>query len=122
MPKLRRRLQTDAGCGVALPFDMPKLRKRQMDSCARVISLDFEIGGARSDVRHAVDGSKSERLEDLPFDMPKLKKIIDSNIGGEKKPERSTLFLDVIPNSCCAAVNESRLLMKTFQNKSKCTI
>lgn len=128
MPKLRRR-QTNAGCdpgGAALPFDMPKLRKRQMDSCARVISLDFEIGSdeysfsAHSDVSHAADRSKSEQLEDLPFDIPKLKKI-SLQKEGEKKPDRSTLFLNVIPNNGDAAVNaNNKLLSKTFQNKSKC--
>ncbi|KAE9545546.1 hypothetical protein AGLY_001089 [Aphis glycines] len=127
MPKLRRR-QTNAGCGpggVALPFDMPKLRKRQMDSCARVISLDFEIGSdeysysAHSDVSHAADRSKSEQLEDLPFDIPKLKKI-NLQKEGEKKPDRSTLFLNVIPNNGDAAVNaNNKLLSKTFQNKNQ---
>lgn len=127
MPKLRRR-QTNAGCGpggVVLPFDMPKLRKRQMDSCARVISLDFEIGSdenaysAHSDVGHPTDRSKNEQLEKLPFDIPKLKKI-NLHSEGEKKPDRSTLFLNVLPNNC-AAVNANNKLLKTFQNKSKFT-
>ncbi|XP_015367532.1 PREDICTED: SH2 domain-containing adapter protein E [Diuraphis noxia] len=126
MPKLRRR-QTNAGCdpdGGVLPFDMPKLRKRQMDSCARVISLDFEIGsgedayGAHSGVRHpAADRSKSEQLKELPFDIPKLKNI---NLHeGEKKPDRSSLFLNVIPDNCAAANANNKQLSKTCQNKSQ---
>ncbi|XP_060868422.1 LOW QUALITY PROTEIN: uncharacterized protein LOC132943439 [Metopolophium dirhodum] len=126
MPKLRRR-QTNAGCGpggVELPFDMPKLRKRQMDSCARVISLDFEIGSdedaysARSGVKHPADRTKSEQLEELPFDIPKLKKINLHN-EDEKKPDRSTLFLNVLPNNCAAVNVNNKQLSKTFQNKNQ---
>lgn len=107
MPKLRRK-QADSG---AVPFDMPKLRKRQMDSCARVLSMDFEMG---SDAM-GEDGG----LEGLQFDVLKLKKI-DVHEESAKKPDRSSLFLDVIPNSQCAAVNaNSRPSLKTFQNKSK---
>lgn len=128
MPKLRRR-QTDAGCdpsggGGMLPFDMPKLRKKQMDSCARVISLDFEIGSdedaysAPSGVRHPADRSKSEQLKELPFDIPKLKNI---NLHeGERKPDRSFLFLNVVPDNCAAVNANNKQLSKTFQNKSKC--
>lgn len=126
MPKLRRR-QTNAGCGpggVELPFDMPKLRKRQMDSCARVISLDFEIGSdedaysARSGVKNPADRTKSEQLEELPFDIPKLKKINLHN-EDEKKPDRSTLFLNMLPNNCAAVNENNKQLSKTFQNKNQ---
>ncbi|XP_025204325.1 uncharacterized protein LOC112601107 [Melanaphis sacchari] len=126
MPKLRRR-QTNAGCGTGgavLPFDMPKLRKRQMDSCARVISLDFEIGSdeyaysTQSDVTHVADRSKSEQLEELPFDIPKLKKINLHN-EGEKKPDRSTLFLNVTSNNSATVNANNKLLSKTFQNKNQ---
>uniref|UniRef100_A0A2S2NBA5 SH2 domain-containing adapter protein F n=1 Tax=Schizaphis graminum TaxID=13262 RepID=A0A2S2NBA5_SCHGA len=126
MPKLRRR-QTNTECGpggAVLPFDIPKLRKRQMDSCARVISLDFEIGSdeytysAHSGVSHAADRSKSEQLEELPFDIPKLKKINLHN-ENEKKPDRSTLFLNVIPNNSAAVNENNKLLSKTFQNKNQ---
>lgn len=124
MPKLRRR-QTNAvydPSGVVLPFDMPKLRKRQMDSCARVISLDFEIGSdedaysARSGVEHPADRSKSEQPKELPFDIPKLKKINLHN-EGEKKPDRNSLFLNVTHNNCAAVNNKE--LSKTFQNKNQ---
>lgn len=115
MPKLRRRQQqTNADGGAALPFDMPKLRKRQMDSCAMVISLDFEIGN------HAGPPYSSDRLVQLPtFDAPKLKNI-DLHDEGEKKPDRNSLFLNVIPNNCAAVNPNNKLLSKTFQIKSKC--
>lgn len=119
MPKLRRKQTNTASDGLALPFDMPKLRKRQMDSCARVISLDFEIGSDADayGAKNPVDGPESEPLENLPFDMPKLKKII---CEGEKKPDRSGLFLNVKPNNCVAVNENNGPLPKIFQNKSKC--
>lgn len=120
MPKLRRKqTSSTASDGLPLPFDMPKLRKRQMDSCARVISLDFEIGSdaVAYDVKNSVDEPEGERLENLPFDMPKLKKIV---CEGEKKPDRSGLFLNVKPNNCVAVNANNGPLPKIFQNKSEC--
>lgn len=133
MPKLRRKpilRHSDGPDDMALPFDMPKLRKRQMENCARVISLDFEIG---SDIMiHCSSGTKNpeenvvgrtseiELIEGLPFNIPKLKRINLQDEGG-KKPDRSSLFLNVMPSNNCAAVNTNNIpLLKTFQNKSKC--
>lgn len=98
-----------------LPFDMPKLRKRQIESnCAKSSLFEFEIG---SDVP-ATCGSlspnigNSDKLEELPFDIPKLKKISLHVDNAEKKPDRSSLFLDVKP---CIHDKPS---LKTLQNKS----
>lgn len=132
MPKLRRKQVANPGMSdgtIAVPFDMPKLRKRQMDSCARIMSLNFETGNVADaygiaidaknlgDVTAACGSNRSQWIEELPFDIPKLKRI-NLHGGAEKIPDRRSLFLDVKPNDC-AAVNVTPSL-KTFQNKSEC--
>lgn len=102
VPKLRR---PDA----ALPFDMPKLRRRQMESCARVVNgsassseFGFDFGGnltgTTGDVGRAID-SRAER-----------------------KPNRTGLFLNVMPVGQCAgtagANNGRPSLPLTVQIKS----
>ncbi|VVC25673.1 SH2 domain [Cinara cedri] len=137
MPKLRRKqvqANPDSDVAVTLPFDMPKLRKRQMDSCARIMSLDFDIGSAAdayssSDTKNRCDDNaaacsgpnKSEQLKELPFDIPKLKKINLHNGGDNNRLDRSSLFLNVKPNKCTgAAVNTNNApSLKTFQNKNQ---
>ncbi|XP_025424650.1 uncharacterized protein LOC112693682 [Sipha flava] len=132
MPKLRRRqnCNTTNSNDAALPFDMPKLRKRQMESCARVISLDFEIGSDLSaynasrindcqDHDNVTDRSECEQLEELPFDFPKLRKT-NLQDKDDKKPDRSSLFLNVLPDNCSATISpNNRALSKTFQNKNQ---
>lgn len=97
-----------------LPFDMPKLRKRGMDNgrAKNQPSFDFGIG---NDVQETCGSqnmaSDHNKLEELPFDIPKLNKINNLH-ETEKKPDRSSLFLDVKPST------NDKPSLKTFQNKS----
>lgn len=120
------------------PFDMPKLRRKQVNSCATTVvvsSSDSANGADDAERQHVsaagtaadaaggnvVDRTFPDTLERLPFDIPKWKTINSRDDGGNKKPDRSSLFLDVTPNDrACATVNTlNKPTLKTFQNKSK---
>ncbi|XP_050440509.1 SH2 domain-containing adapter protein F [Adelges cooleyi] len=126
MPKLRRK-QTNLNSDAMPAFDMSKLRRKQMESCARVISLNFEIGHDAattcfSPEKNNVD-KKTDRNEDvefnhLPFDMPKLKKINTNNEPG-RKPDRNSLFLNVRPSSSMIDDTSKTLTERTLQNKNQ---
>ncbi|XP_050526085.1 uncharacterized protein LOC126896932 [Daktulosphaira vitifoliae] len=120
MPKLRRK-QIIQNSDTTLSFDIPELRKKQMENCARVISLNFEIGQNLSIDQcsnklnnfNEADNENSIKSKEDSLNNFKTKNEL------EKKPDRSSLFLNV-KSRCNPVDNKNNIMIsKPIHNRSQ---